>query len=59
MKKFLLMVCALAAGIVAQATDYYLIGGFNGWKESDASCLFTAASDGTYVLDYEGDLTSG
>ena len=59
MKKFLLMVCALAAGIVAQATDYYLIGGFNGWKTSDPACLFTAATDGTYVLDYEGDLTSG
>ena len=59
MKKFLLMVCALAAGIVAQATDYYLIGGFNGWKTADPACLFTAASDGTYVLDYEGTLTSG
>lgn len=59
MKKFLLMVCALAAGIVAQATDYYLIGGFNGWKTSDPACLFTAATDGTYVLDYEGTLTSG
>ena len=59
MKKFLLLVCALAAGIVAQATDYYLIGGFNGWKTSDPACLFTAATDGTYVLDYEGTLTSG
>lgn len=59
MKKFLLMVCALAAGIAAQATDYYLIGGFNKWTLKAANCLFTAAEDGTYVLDYEGDLTSG
>lgn len=59
MKKFLLMVCALAAGIAAQATDYYLIGGFNNWTLKAANCLFTAAEDGTYVLDYEGDLTSG
>lgn len=59
MKKFLLMVCALAAGIVAQAADYYLIGGFNNWTLKAANCLFTAAEDGTYVLDYEGDLTSG
>ena len=59
MKKFLLLVCALAAGIAAQATDYYLIGGFNKWTLKAANCLFTAAEDGTYVLDYEGDLTSG
>ena len=59
MKKLLLLVCALAAGIAAQATDYYLIGGFNGWKTSDPACLFTAATDGTYVLDYKGTLTSG
>lgn len=59
MKKLLLLVCALAAGIAAQATDYYLIGGFNNWTLKAANCLFTAAADGTYVLDYEGDLTSG
>ena len=59
MKKLLLLVCALAAGIAAQATDYYLIGGFNKWTLKAANCLFTAAADGTYVLDYEGDLTSG
>ncbi len=59
MKKFLLMVCALAAGIVAQATDYYLIGGFNNWTLKGEGCQFTAATDGTYVLDYEGTLTSG
>ena len=59
MKKLLLLVCALAAGIAAQATDYYLIGGFNNWTLKAANCLFTAASDGTYVLDYDGILTSG
>ena len=59
MKKFLLMVCALAAGIAAQATDYYLIGGFNNWTLKAENCLFTAAADGTYVLDYDGTLTSG
>ena len=59
MKKFFLALCALIVGMAANAADYYLIGGFNKWTTADPACLFTAAEDGTYVLDYEGTLTSG
>ena len=59
MKKFFLALCSIIMGMAANAADYYLIGGFNGWKTADPVCLFTAAEDGTYVLDYEGTLTSG
>ncbi len=59
MKKFFLALCALIVGMAANATDYYLIGGFNNWTLKAQNCLFTAAEDGTYVLDYEGILTSG
>lgn len=43
----------------AQAVDYYLIGGFNSWSLAQTSCKFTDQGDGTYVLDYNGTLTSG
>lgn len=60
MKKFYFFLVALVLGVMsASAIDYYLIGGFNGWTTSDASCKFEAQGDGTYVLDYEGQLTSG
>lgn len=59
MKKFLLSLAALAVGVAANAADYYLIGGFNGYKEADATAKFVEAADGTYTLDYEGTLTSG
>ena len=38
--------------------NYYLVGGFNGWALEDAALKFTAQADGTYVLDYNGTLTS-
>ena len=58
MKKFFLALCAIIMGMAANAADYYLVGGFNNWTTADPACLFTAAEDGTYVLDYEGTLTS-
>ena len=59
MKKFFLALCAIIMGMAANAADYYLIGGFNDWTLKGEGCQFTAAEDGTYVLDYEGTLTSG
>lgn len=60
MKKFYFFLVALVLGVMsASAIDYYLIGGFNNWTTKDAKCKFEAQSDGTYVLDYEGELTSG
>lgn len=43
----------------ANATDYYLIGGFNGWTLKQSECKFTEGSNGEYTLDYVGTLTSG
>lgn len=45
--------------LTANAADYYLIGGFNGWTTADANCLFTEVGNGVYELDYEGTLSSG
>ena len=59
MKKLLFTLVAILIGLNAQAIDYYLIGGFNGWTLGQASCKFTDKGDGTYVLDYNGTLTSG
>lgn len=60
MKKFYFFLVAMVLGVVsANAIDYYLIGGFNGWKAADPACKFTAAGADEYVLDYKGDLTSG
>lgn len=59
MKKFYLLLCAMFVAMAANAADFYVIGGFNGWTLSDPTCKFTAAGDGTYVLDYNGTLTSG
>ncbi len=60
MKKFYFFLVALVLGVVsASAADYYLIGGFNGWKLKDASAKFTASGNGEYVLDFKGELTSG
>ena len=59
MKKFFLALCTIIMGMAANAADYYLIGGFNDWTLKGEGCQFTAAEDGTYVLDYEGTLTSG
>ena len=59
MKKFYFFLVALLVGVMSASADYYLSGGFNGWKSADPSCLFTDNGDGTYVLDYNGQLTSG
>ena len=60
MKKFYFFLVALVLVLVsASAADYYLIGGFNGWKLKDASAKFTASGNGEYVLDFKGELTSG
>lgn len=49
----------LIVSLVANAQDYYLTGEFNGWALAQDDCKFTENSDGTYVLDYNGVLTSG
>lgn len=59
MKKFLLMLIAVWVAISAHAVDYYLIGGFNNWGLKQANCKFTDQGNGTFVLDYNGTLTSG
>ncbi|MDE6299727.1 MAG: SusF/SusE family outer membrane protein [Muribaculaceae bacterium] len=59
MKKFLLSLVGLFVAFAANAVDYYLIGGFNGWTKADPACKFTPGSNGEYTLDYVGTLTSG
>lgn len=59
MKKFYTLLVSAVVAIAANATDFYLIGGFNNWTTKDANCLFTAQGDGTYVLDLGETLTSG
>lgn len=60
MKKFYFFLVAMVLGVVsANAIDYYLIGGFNGWATADPACKFTATGADEYVLDYKGDLTTG
>lgn len=49
----------MMVAFAANAVDYYLIGGFNGWSLKQANCKFTDAGDGTYTLDYNGTLTTG
>ena len=59
MKKLYFFLMAMMVAVVANAADYYLIGGFNNWSLKQANCQFEAQGDGTYVLDYAGTLTSG
>ncbi|MGM9860638.1 MAG: hypothetical protein ACI31C_07780 [Muribaculaceae bacterium] len=59
MKKFYTLLVSAVVALAANATDFYLVGGFNGWKNQDPTCLFTAQGDGTYVLDLGVTLTSG
>ena len=61
MKKFTLALATLALSVASMsAADYYLIGGFNKWAESDPAAKFTeTAQAGVYELKYEGTLTSG
>ena len=59
MKKIYSCMLAMSMALAANAADYYLIGGFNGWTEKDPACGFELQLDGSYVLDYEGTLTPG
>lgn len=59
MKKLFLTLVTCFVAIAANAVDYYLIGGFNNWTLKQANCKFTDQGDGTFVLDYQGTLTSG
>lgn len=61
MKKIFTFAAAALVALSANAVDYYLIGGFNGWSTSDPDCLFTPGSNGEYVLDLPANkpLTSG
>lgn len=59
MRKLFTLMMFVVMAIAANAADYYLAGGFNGWNEKDPNAKFTAQGDGTYVLDYAGTLTSG
>ncbi len=59
MKKCYFLMMAMLVSLCASAVDFQLVGGFNGWKEMDPTTKFTDNGDGTYVLDYNGTLTSG
>ena len=59
MKKLYCALAAAAIALSANAADYYLIGGFNGWAAKDPTCKFTEKDATTYELDYNGTLTSG
>ena len=55
MKKIYSFILAMFAVLSASATDYYLIGEFNGWNPS--ATQFTQATDGSYevtVADFKG-----
>ncbi|MDE6717156.1 MAG: hypothetical protein K2J70_03095 [Muribaculaceae bacterium] len=59
MKKFYCALAAAAIALTANAADYYLIGGFNGWTLKDAKRKFVEKSATEYELNYDGTLTSG
>ena len=59
MKKFYCALAAAAMALTANAADYYLIGGFNGWTTSDSNCKFVEKSATEYELNFDGTLTSG
>ena len=55
MKKIYSFILAMFAVLSVSATDYYLIGEFNGWNPS--ATQFTQATDGSYevtVADFKG-----
>lgn len=54
MKKFYLLFIAMMVSLAAGAANYYLVGGFNGWKSAEANYKFTDKGDGTYELKYNG-----
>ena len=51
MKKLYCALAAAAIALSANAADYYLIGGFNGWAAKDPTCKFTEKDATTYELD--------
>lgn len=56
----LALLASLFCCLGVHATEYYIIGGFNGWATADPNCQFSATStDGVYELNYSGTLTSG
>lgn len=59
MKKIYSCMLAMTMALAANATDYYLIGGFNNWILEDPQVKFELQDDGNYTLDYDGTLTSG
>lgn len=59
MKKLYFALMALGLSLTANAADYYLVGGFNGWNPADANCKFTESTDGNYTLDLNETLISG
>lgn len=59
MKKFYFLMLALMVGLVASATDFYLIGGPLGWELKNSAGKFTEKSEGVYTLKYEGTLSNG
>lgn len=59
MKKIYMLLFALMAVLTANATDFYLVGAFNGWNVKSESCKFTETStSGVYGLKYSGNLTT-
>lgn len=60
LKKIYTCLLLMVTALTANASDYYLIGEFNGWTLKQNDCKFTENWDGnTYVLDLQGTLTSG
>lgn len=51
MKKFYLFLTALCIAVAANATDWYLIGAFNGWSLADPAAKFAEKSAGVYELE--------
>lgn len=51
MKKLLLATTLASAAFCLDATDYYLVGGFNGWSANTDK--MTDQGDGTYAIDIE------
>lgn len=59
MKKLYSCMLAAMLALAANAEDYYLCGGPVGWNLKVEAGKFTDQGDGTYVLDYNGTLTTG
>lgn len=51
MKKFYLFLTALCIAVAANATDWYLIGAFNGWSLADPAAKFSEKTADVYELE--------